>query len=100
VSLYVRRIQALTEICYTFLSDINECNRNDACGAGALCQNIPGSYECECPEGSIPDPDPQTKCAGVVTCSGDNDCPGNAVCDNHKRCLCPEPNVGNECRRK
>jgi hypothetical protein len=92
---------SLTDCILLFIfSDIDECSRNDACGTGALCQNLPGSYKCECPEGSIPDPDPQTKCVGVVTCSLDKDCPGNAVCDDHKRCLCPEPNVGNECRRK
>jgi hypothetical protein len=93
-------IHTLTKDCYSCFPDVNECNRNDACGAGALCQNVPGSYKCECPEGSVPDPDPQTKCVGVVTCSADKDCPGNAICDSHKRCLCPEPNVGNECRRK
>lgn len=80
--------------------DINECGKPNACGLGAVCKNLPGSYSCECPEGSVPDPDPKIKCNEIVTCKKDDDCPGNAVCDNLNRCLCPEPNVGNDCRRK
>lgn len=81
-------------------NDIDECAKPDSCGLGAVCKNLPGSYTCECPEGTIPDPDPKTKCNEIVTCDGDSDCPGNAICDNKKRCLCPEPNIGNDCRRK
>jgi hypothetical protein len=66
----------------------------------ALCLNTPGGHHCECPVGTIPDPDPHTKCVGVVTCKTENDCPGNAICDELSRCLCPEPNVGNDCRRE
>lgn len=82
------------------VTDINECSRPGACGLGADCVNLAGSFKCQCPEGSVPDPDPQTKCVSIVTCKTDSDCPGNAKCDNQKRCLCPEPNIGNECRRK
>ena len=67
---------------------------------GAICTNTEGSYSCACPEETIPDPDPYTKCVGIVTCDTDNDCPGNSICDAQKRCLCPEPNIGNDCRRK
>lgn len=34
--------------------DINECSDNrdkPACGHNALCKNLPGSYECQCPPG-------------------------------------------------
>lgn len=31
--------------------DINECLSLDSCGRGAACQNIPGSYTCNCPPG-------------------------------------------------
>ena len=55
---------------------------------------------CECPKGTVPDPDPHTKCVGVVACTVDKDCPGNAICDSSRRCTCPEPNVGSDCRRK
>lgn len=80
--------------------DIDECLEPNACGPGAICRNSPGSYQCECPEGSIPDPDPKVKCVGIVTCKSSDDCPGNAICDPQKRCLCPTPNIGNDCRRK
>jgi len=33
------------------LSDINECNNNNgSCVSPAVCVNLPGSYECQCPE--------------------------------------------------
>lgn len=53
-----------------------------------------------CPGGSVPDPDPFTKCIKVINCTVDNECPGNSVCGNQNRCFCPEPNVGDDCRRK
>lgn len=80
--------------------DINECAKPDSCGSGAICSNLPGSYSCACPEGTVPNPDPHTQCNEIVTCRRDEDCPGNAVCDQFKRCLCPQPNSGNDCRRK
>lgn len=89
------------ERCFNpFETDIDECARADTCGHGATCTNTEGSYSCTCPEGTIPDPDPYIKCVGIVTCEVDGDCPGNAICDPQKRCLCPEPNVGNDCRRE
>lgn len=81
-------------------TDLDECSRSDACGLGAKCTNLPGSYKCECPEGTVADPDPKTRCNEIVTCKTNHDCPGNAICDSLKRCLCPEPNIGNDCRRK
>ncbi|KAK3931322.1 Fibrillin-1, partial [Frankliniella fusca] len=78
--------------------DIDECARHDACGVGAVCRNTPGAYTCECPKGTVPDPDPHTKCIGVVTCAADSECPGNAICDSNRRCFCPQPNVGSDCR--
>lgn len=78
--------------------DIDECSKPNRCGPGALCLNRAGSFECVCPEGSIPDPDPNVRCITVVTCKSNNDCPGNAICDEHQRCLCPTPNIGNDCR--
>uniref|UniRef100_A0A2M4DS15 Putative nidogen n=1 Tax=Anopheles darlingi TaxID=43151 RepID=A0A2M4DS15_ANODA len=78
--------------------DVDECGRPGACGVNALCKNVVGSHECSCPAGTVPDPDPSVRCISIVACARDADCPGNAVCDQHRRCLCPEPNVGNECR--
>ena len=80
--------------------DINECDRSDSCGKGAVCTNTGGSYSCDCPRGTAPNPDPHTHCISVVTCQKESDCPGNAICDRQNRCFCPEPNVGNDCRRK
>lgn len=80
--------------------DIDECLKPNQCGTGAICNNVDGSYTCTCAEGTIPDPDPTIRCIAVVTCKSDSDCPGNAICDSEKRCLCPEPNIGNDCRRK
>lgn len=85
----------------TFLiADIDECADGEICGEGAICTNSPGSFSCSCPKGTAPEPDPFTKCIQVVSCKSDNDCPGNAICDQQQRCFCPEPNVGNDCRRK
>lgn len=80
--------------------DVDECQTDDACGANAECINKLGTYDCECPEGTVPDPDPRVRCSEILTCKGDSDCPGNSVCDSNARCVCPEPNVGNDCRRK
>lgn len=80
--------------------DIDECQIAGACGLGADCINREGSFTCECADGTIPDPDPHVRCVEVLTCKQNNDCPGNALCDESARCLCPEPNVGNDCRRK
>lgn len=83
---------------FDFISDIDECSKPNRCGQGASCLNKAGGFECVCPEGSIPDPDPSIRCITVVTCKSNNDCPGNAICDEHQRCLCPTPNIGNDCR--
>lgn len=80
--------------------DIDECQIEGSCGIGAECINKDGTYSCECPDNTIPDPDARVKCTEILTCNTDNECPGNALCDSTKRCLCPDPNVGNECRRK
>lgn len=81
--------------------DIDECKRPNTCGVGATCTNTPGNYECSCPSGTIPDPDPKTKCTEVIKCNGNDDCPGNSFCDPEgHQCLCPEPNIGGDCRRK
>ncbi|XP_038215243.1 fibrillin-1-like [Zerene cesonia] len=80
--------------CY----DIDECETDGACGSGAECINQKGSYNCVCPEGTIADPDPRVKCSEILTCNNNDDCPGNALCDGNMKCVCPEPNVGNECR--
>ena len=81
-------------------TDVDECRRPGACGTGAICNNTPGGYKCSCPEGTEPAPDAQTLCVALITCAGDDECPGNSMCDPAGQCLCPEPNVGNDCRRE
>ena len=80
--------------------DVDECQRADTCGVGAICTNTLGSYECQCPDGTVPEPDAKTKCITLLRCAVDDDCPGNSVCDPRgKDCSCPEPNIGPDCRR-
>ncbi|CAG0881855.1 unnamed protein product [Darwinula stevensoni] len=83
---------------YTRCLDVNECTQPGACGKGAVCQNSLGSFECACPAGTVPEPDPHTACVDHISCKGDGDCPGNAICDATRQCLCPTPNIGQDCR--
>ncbi|SPP80067.1 blast:Fibrillin-1, partial [Drosophila guanche] len=79
--------------------DVDECRTGSKCGSGAECVNMPGGgYTCRCPEHTIADPDPSVRCVPIVSCTTNENCPGNAICDETKRCLCPEPNIGNDCR--
>ena len=80
-------------------SDVDECRRPGACGIGAVCTNTPGSHTCSCPPKTLPDPDPYTQCLEIMKCNNNNDCPGNALC-LLGQCMCPEPNIGDDCRRK
>lgn len=82
-----------------YFSDVDECRRPDACGLGAICTNTLGSYTCTCPPGSMPEPDAYTECLEIMKCDSIDDCPGNALCIEH-HCMCPEPNIGDDCRRK
>lgn len=37
--------------CPFSYADLNECSKQDICGVGGQCVNLPGSYECECHRG-------------------------------------------------
>ena len=80
-------------------TDIDECRNPSSCGFGAICTNTLGSFTCQCPANTVPDPDAYTACLDIMKCSIDNDCPGNALCLS-SQCMCPEPNIGDDCRRK
>lgn len=43
-------------------TDIDECLDERACGKGALCENLPGSFKCTCPPGFTGDP--SVECIG------------------------------------
>lgn len=45
------------------------------------------------------EPDPYTQCLEIMKCDEDDDCPGNALC-LVRQCMCPDPNIGDDCRRK
>ncbi|KAH8249884.1 hypothetical protein KR038_008286, partial [Drosophila bunnanda] len=66
--------------------DINEC-LSKPCHSTAFCNNLPGSYNCQCPEGLIGDP-LQAGCRDPSECLSDADCPVSASCQN-SRCRSP-----------
>lgn len=43
-------------------TDIDECLDERACGKGAICENLPGSFKCTCPPGFTGDP--SVECIG------------------------------------
>ena len=95
--------------------DINECLTasvgKPVCGVDAVCKNLPGSYDCECPKGFSGNPFSRCeKCAAgscscqppyqlvgdecrLAGCSTDKDCSANAQCvkiaGGVSYCACP-----------
>ena len=81
--------------CWFNISDIDECLDRTSCGREAQCQNAPGTFRCNCPNGE-PFNAITRSCTSAVACTNNNNCPGNAICTNGA-CNCPEPNVGPDC---
>ncbi|UYV71427.1 dp [Cordylochernes scorpioides] len=85
--------------------DLNECEQSPfPCGPGARCYNTIGSYNCQCPPGTIGDPQ-YTGCTRPEgMCLSDIDCPSHLSCDLAKQqcydpCMVQNPCVYNaECR--
>lgn len=78
----------------TGCTDIDECKGNP-CGPGAICNNEPGSFSCQCPGGSKGEPFregcSQTK--SPAQCSEKLPCPGSEICVkdefvNESVCIC------------
>lgn len=68
-------------------TDINECEDNP-CHPSAHCQNLPGSYRCLCPEGTVGDPFLEPGCLLPNQCHRSTDCADNLVCKSGK---CQDP---------
>ena len=80
--------------------DVDECASNRlTCGREAQCLNKLGSYECKCYNGAKFDPVSLTCQTSVSSCSNNNQCPGNSICQAGN-CACLEPNVGPNCESK
>ncbi|XP_060753276.1 adhesion G protein-coupled receptor E1 isoform X5 [Tachysurus vachellii] len=71
-------------------NDINECTENKSiCGPNAVCDNIPGSYQCSCATGFVASNGQKhfnarqnVTCDDIDECSEENICVLNAKCIN------------------
>lgn len=52
------------------LADVNECSKQDICGVGGQCVNLPGSYKCECHSGFRNKSPRQPVCEGTEAADG------------------------------
>ena len=80
-------------------TDVDECKANP-CGAGSICTNLPGSYNCSCPAGYIGTPTAQQGCVDQDECltSPVPICGASAECVNTPGsffCQCPAGFTGN-----
>lgn len=62
--------------------DRNECLHNP-CHPTAICENVPGSYQCSCPHNMIGDPIHEG-CRDPNECYSDADCHQSATCTNSR----------------
>ena len=51
----MRLINNTEEFSFVNVLDFDECQSPDACGDNHVCNNIAGSYRCECPIGFVAD---------------------------------------------
>lgn len=49
------------------VADVNECSKQDICGLGGQCVNLPGSYKCECHSGFRSKSHRHPACEGIKT---------------------------------
>lgn len=68
-------------------SDIDECT-DGPCHPSARCENIPGSYRCSCPEGTVGDAYSNPGCRLPNQCYKNTDCADNLSCIDGK---CTDP---------
>lgn len=85
---------------------MDECANPNACGPGAICSNLAGSYRCDCPQGFYGDARSPLGCSDEDECAKSTPCGRNALCENEVgsfRCLCPPGYYGDptiECEGK
>lgn len=72
--------------------DVNECaEAEQICGFGAECTNLPGSYECNCPDSYTGDPYNGLCSPSQKECIDDKECPTNEKCVQPGKCICLPP---------
>ncbi|XP_053700845.1 latent-transforming growth factor beta-binding protein 2 isoform X1 [Synchiropus splendidus] len=72
--------------------DIDECLNETICGSYGFCENIDGSYRCQCDQGYTNPPGDNTKCVDVNECEMSLALCGEALCENVDGsflCICP-----------
>ncbi|XP_062818298.1 latent-transforming growth factor beta-binding protein 4 isoform X2 [Anolis carolinensis] len=71
--------------------DVDECRNTSACGAHAVCQNLPGSFQCICDQGYDSTRDGRN-CLDTNECETMQGVCGAAPCENVEGsflCICP-----------
>lgn len=81
-------------------TDIDECAANP-CPSGAICNNLPGTYTCECPGGIKGDPYREgcAKSDLISHCDVDKPCPAGEQCVNDEGrnvCICLQGYIRNQ----
>lgn len=76
-------------------TDLNECN-DQPCHPSAVCENIPGSFKCVCPDRKVGDPYSSPGCLAPNQCVHSEDCAKNLACVDGK---CTEPCAVTKCGR-
>lgn len=91
-------LKNLTFLLKLLFADVDEC-KNNPCGAGSLCTNLPGSYSCSCPPGYLGSPTAKEGCLDEDEClSAVPLCGQGAQCVNTPGsffCQCPPGFTGN-----
>ncbi len=54
-------------LSFLLFADVNECSKQDICGVGGQCVNLPGSYKCECHSGFRSKSHRHPACEGTKT---------------------------------
>lgn len=81
-------------------TDLDECVANP-CPPGAICNNLPGSYSCECAGGIKGDPYREgcAKSELILTCDVNSPCPAGEQCINdngNNVCICLQGYIRNQ----